>query len=83
MPTILTIDVSTAGLATRILDDFATINNYTGFDNNNVAETKQQFLKRIIMFRLKETVKLAEANAAANSARATAEATAESQIILT
>lgn len=83
MPNLLTIDVASSGIANRILDDFALIKGYTGLDNNSLAETKQQFLKRIVMFQIKETVKAAEANAAATAAKTTAEAQVESQIILT
>lgn len=83
MPTILTIDVATAGIATRVTDDFAITYGYTGFDNNSVAETKQAFLKRIVMRQIKEAVKAAEANSAASSARTTAESQVESQVVLT
>ncbi len=83
MPTILQIDVATAGIANRIVDNFAAARGYTGFDNNSAPETKQQFLKRMILFEIKETVKSAEANAAANTARLAAEALVESQVTLT
>lgn len=76
-------------IAARVIDGFAAAHGYTGTTPEGAAETKAQYLKRIVSLYVKESVKRAEidaavAEAALNSktAASVADAAAETEIVL-
>lgn len=69
--------------AARIENAFTQTYSYTGQNPQGGAETKNQFIKRMIIEFVKETVKRVEGEAAGKQARTAAEADVDGDLTLT